>query len=168
MPMPPVHTIQTYKIPFAASIRGYWTESLAPHLRHFPRNARKLNIGTMSYHFRWYPQLIQWEDIFTISSFFGMRKMQTFKKLPITMPKRNIMLNSMISGNMPFPYCRIFVCNVLPPPRAKKRFLRFAFLHGGRGVIFCMLCLKIELVVFVWISYQHRHHRLRLVVPDPS
>lgn len=142
MPMPPVHTIQTYKIPFAASIRGYWTESLAPHLRHFPRSARKLNIGTMSYHFRWYPQLIQWEDIFTISSFFGMRKMQTFKKLPITMPKRNIMLNSMISGNMPFPYCRIFVCNVLPPPPCKKAFfeVRFSAQRARGYLLYVMLC----------------------------
>lgn len=137
MSRPPVHTIQTYKIPFAASIRGYWTESFAPHLRHFPRRARKLNTGIMSYHFKWQPQFIQWEEVFTISSFFGMRKMQTFKKLPITIPKRNIMLSNMISGAMSCPLRENLSVTYYPPPHAKKRFFAFAFLHKGRGVTLC-------------------------------
>ncbi len=135
MPRPPVHTIKTYKIPFAASIRGYWTESLAPHLRHLPRSARKLITGIISYHFRRYPQLMQWEPVFTISSFSGIRKMQTFKKLPITMPKRNMMMYSMISGNM---YCPSVGCRLTyyPPPCAKQRLYVHAVLHRGRGVSF--------------------------------
>ena len=145
MPMPPVHTIQTYKIPFAASIRGYWTESLAPHLRHLPRSARKLITGIISYHFRRYPQLMQWEPVFTISSFSGIRKMQTFKKLPITMPKRNMMMYSMISGNM---YCPSVGCRLTyyPPPVQNSVCMYMQFCIEGEG---CLSYIMTDIYVLV-------------------
>ena len=75
----------TYSTPFKASINGYCMEILAPHCRHLPRSIMYENTGTISRQPSLRPQLMQCEDC-TIFSFFGMRKMQTFKKLPITIP----------------------------------------------------------------------------------
>ena len=53
---------------------------------HFPPCIRKLNRGMSSYHFKTFPQLMQWERSETISSFLGILYTASVKKLPNTVP----------------------------------------------------------------------------------
>lgn len=68
-------------------------ESFVLQLLHFPPCIRKLITGISSYHFKTFPQLMQWERSKTISSFLGILYIHTFKKLPMVIPKRNTMRN---------------------------------------------------------------------------
>lgn len=68
-------------------------ESFVLQLLHFPPCIRKLITGISSYHFKTFPQLMQWERSKTISSFLGILYIHTFKKLPMVIPKRNTIRN---------------------------------------------------------------------------
>src|SRR5215467_9471826 len=74
--------------PVASSTRGYITEIGAPHARHLPRSHSHANTGTLSDHLIAIPHFGHREpgEIIEISS--GIRVMQTFRKLPITIPNR--------------------------------------------------------------------------------
>jgi hypothetical protein len=63
-------------------------EIAALHVRHFPRSHSQANTGTLSYGLIGVSHLGQRDpgEIIDISS--GIRVMQTFRKLPITSPKR--------------------------------------------------------------------------------
>lgn len=67
---------------------------------HLPPSIAKLNTGTRSYHFITFPQFMQWERVVVMFSFFGILYMQTFKKLPIQIPKiKNTNKQPSISNN---------------------------------------------------------------------
>lgn len=53
---------------------------------HFPLNARKLSNGTRSHAFRGLPHSVQWDPGSTNDSPLGSRHIQTFRKLPTTVP----------------------------------------------------------------------------------
>src|SRR5215472_3556075 len=74
--------------PVASSTSGYIREIGSPHARHFPRSQNHANTGTLSDHLMAVPHFGQREpgEIIEISS--GIRVMQTFRKLPITIPNR--------------------------------------------------------------------------------
>lgn len=71
-----------------SSTDGYIGEMGARQLRHLPRRISQLITGTLSYGFTRFPQLGHREAGATMDTPAGIRVMQTFKKLPITSPKR--------------------------------------------------------------------------------
>ena len=67
---------------------GYIGEIGRAQLRHLPRRVNQPKTGMLSYGLMGDLQRGQREPGETIDSPSGMRVMQTFRKLPITMPKR--------------------------------------------------------------------------------
>ena len=67
---------------------GYIAEIGVLQLRHLPRNKIQLSTGTLSYALIAEPHSGQREPGDTIETPAGIRVMQTFRKLPITSPKR--------------------------------------------------------------------------------
>src|SRR5258708_38205181 len=59
-----------------------------PQLRHLPRSIRQLKAGMLSYGLIGWRQRGEREPGETMETPSGMREMQTFRKLPMTMPKR--------------------------------------------------------------------------------
>jgi hypothetical protein len=71
-----------------SSTEGYISEIGVWQVRHFPRNISQLITGTLSYGFTRFLQFGHREAGNTIDTPAGIRVMQTFKKLPVTSPKR--------------------------------------------------------------------------------
>src|SRR5215210_5215232 len=69
-------------------MRGYMTEIGSPQPRQRARSSSHERIGTFSYHARLLPQRGQCDRGVTIDSFGSapQRRMQTFRKLPISAP----------------------------------------------------------------------------------
>src|SRR5258708_34214956 len=74
--------------PVANSTSGYIGEMGKPQLRHLPRKISQLKTGMLSYGLIGLRQRGQREPGETMERPSGMREMQTFRKLPMTMPKR--------------------------------------------------------------------------------
>jgi hypothetical protein len=62
----------------------------SPHSRHFPRSHSQENTGTLSYQWMGVWHLGQRDPGNTIENFSGIRTMQTFRKLPMMLPSKNI------------------------------------------------------------------------------
>jgi len=78
----------TNNSPVTNSTSGYISEIGSPHARHFPRNRSHPNTGTLSVHWIAVPHFGQREPGEIIETSSGIRVMQTFRKLPITIPNR--------------------------------------------------------------------------------
>src|SRR5947209_19603175 len=63
-------------------------EIFTPQARHLPRSQSQPKTGTLSYHLIGVAHFGHLEAGATMETSSGMRRMQTFRKLPITMPKR--------------------------------------------------------------------------------
>src|SRR5580700_2246845 len=72
-----------------SSTAGYMAEILVLQLRHLPRRKIQLRTGILSYGAMVFPQLVQADDGKTIDLSAGIRRMQTFRKLPMTRPSKN-------------------------------------------------------------------------------
>jgi len=70
------------------SIKGYIGEIGCPHARHFPRSHSHPNTGTLSYGLIAVLQRGQRDPGETMDISSGIRMMQTFRKLPTTMPNK--------------------------------------------------------------------------------
>src|SRR5258708_13543491 len=58
-------------------------------LRHFPPSKSQLRMGILSYGAIAFPHFVQLDAGSTMDLSAGIRRMQTFKKLPMTKPNRN-------------------------------------------------------------------------------
>lgn len=96
--------IITQRMPLTPSMIGYCTEIFDLQLRHLPPNTNQLNTGTISYHFSFRPQVIQWEGAVTIDSPRGIRQMQTFRKLPMVIPNMKIIMQGVSSRKVSIGY----------------------------------------------------------------
>src|SRR5260221_8340959 len=74
--------------PVANSTTGYIGEMGEPQLRHLPRRISQPKRGMLSYGLIGLRQRGHREPGETMETPSGMREMQTFRKLPMTMPKR--------------------------------------------------------------------------------
>jgi hypothetical protein len=74
--------------PVANSTSGYIGEMGSPQLRHLPRRISQPKTGMLSWGLIGLRQRGQREPGETMERPSGMREMQTFRKLPMTMPKR--------------------------------------------------------------------------------
>src|SRR6202790_5736817 len=74
--------------PVANSTSGYMGEMGSPQLRHLPRRSSQPKTGMLSYGLIGLRQRGEREPGETMERPSGMREMQTFRKLPMTMPKR--------------------------------------------------------------------------------
>jgi len=86
--MPNSRKAATKNNPVLNSIRGYIGEMGNPHARHFPRSHSHPNIGTLSYGLIGVLHRGQRELGETMDISSGIRVMQTFRKLPTTIPNR--------------------------------------------------------------------------------
>src|ERR1700687_1685563 len=86
--MPNSRKAATNNKPVLSSITGYIGEMGCPHARHLPRSQSQANTGTLSYGLIGVVQFGQREPGETMDIASGIRVMQTFRKLPITMPNR--------------------------------------------------------------------------------
>ena len=82
--------ISTYQTPLSPSTKGYWRDICVLHFRHRPRKNMYEKSGIRSNHANWYPHDMQCDLSFAMLSLSGIRNMQTFKKLPITIPNKKI------------------------------------------------------------------------------
>ena len=129
-----------------------------PQVRHLPRSQSQPKIGTLSYQFMSVWHRGHREAGATMETSSGIRKMQTFRKLPITMPKRKMKamtkvcaaqsLHMQCATHAPPPSTQALApsvrlpntygCSVMAPspviafPRHKPRGLTFAILPGCR------------------------------------
>ena len=76
------------KSPVSNSTSGYIGEIGYPHDRHFPPSHSHANTGTLSYALMGVSQRGHRDRGVTIDTPSGIRVMQTFRKLPSTIPKR--------------------------------------------------------------------------------
>ena len=74
--------------PVASSTSGYITEIRSPHARHFPLSQVHPKTGTLSYGLIAVPHFGQRDPGEIIEMSSGIRVMQTFRKLPMTIPNR--------------------------------------------------------------------------------
>ena len=98
--MPVFHTKSTVRQPVINSTKGYWKEIFDLQLRHLPPKTKKLNTGILSYHLILLLQLKQCDAGHTTEILAGILYMQTFKKLPITIPKTKERIKINISGGI--------------------------------------------------------------------
>ena len=68
------------------SMDGYIGEIGMPHCRHLPRRRSQLRTGTLSYGLIGEPHSGQRDCSDTMDSPAGIRRIQTFRKLPISSP----------------------------------------------------------------------------------
>ena len=71
------------------STAGYIAEILVLQFRHFPPRMSQLKTGMLSYGAIGFPHFGQLDAGRTMDFSAGMRRMHTFRKLPMTMPNRN-------------------------------------------------------------------------------
>ncbi len=85
----------TNSSPVASSTSGYIAEIGCPHERHLPRSHSQPKTGTLSYGLIGVRQRGQRELGDTTDNPSGIRAMQTFRKLPNTIPnKKKIAINA--------------------------------------------------------------------------
>ncbi len=80
--------VRTKMAPVRNSMMGYIGEMGRAQVRHLPRSQSHPRIGTLSYGLIGVLQRGQREAGETMDSPSGMREIHTFRKLPMTMPKR--------------------------------------------------------------------------------
>ena len=92
-----------------SSTKGYIGEMGRLQVRHLPRSKSQLKTGTLSYQFMGVWHRGHREAGATMEKSSGIRKMQTFRKLPITMPKKKMKAMTKVAS------LRASVCNVPHP-----------------------------------------------------
>ena len=86
-----VKKTRTKIAPAINSTRGYCLETLLLQFLHAPRIKKKLNIGTRSRQVSFVPQDMHFDLPPIPTPVLNLRE-TTFKKLPITAPKTNVMI----------------------------------------------------------------------------
>src|SRR5579864_3360986 len=76
-------------MPVSSSTAGYIAEIFVLQFRHLPPRKIQLRTGMLSYGAIAFPHFVQLDEGRTMDLSAGMRRMHTFKKLPMTNPSRN-------------------------------------------------------------------------------
>ena len=111
--------IHTYPIPLANSTNGYCIDILVLQYLHLPRRNNQLKSGTKSYHFSCVLHSMQCERDVAIFSFFGILYIHTFKKLPIVIPNKPMVMYKNIVNRinslsiLKIPYFKIYKFKLL-------------------------------------------------------